>query len=1253
MQLSKNLARNLKNVVNCLATVFLCAAVLLFAVKANAQANGTANIQGTITDATGAVLPNATVTLTEELTHVARVAKTNSSGFYVFPNINVGTYTLNVTAPTFEAYTLSGNVLEIGSSISLNVKMKGGSTSETVEVKAQGLALQTEDTEFKQTVDHNELLEMPLQGRHMTDLIILAGGSNTSGVQDATGSKFTYQSVTISVAGASGNSISYRLDGGDNQDYMGGGNNPLPFPDAISQFSVETATMGAQEGVHSGGMVNVVTQSGTNKYHGSAFEFIRNNYIDATNFFTNPCTAGQKPPNCGKDTLHQNQYGGTLGGPVRIPGLFDGRDKLFFFAGFQHTKNDQATATSSAFLPTAANLNGDFSTTDYLPPPQTPNKNICSNAIQLYDPITGVPLPNNKYGQAGGPALPTWNPQAINLLQYLPYQNVPTPGTSSSYVIPVQADGTDVCGHVTYAIPSKFSDNEFDTRVDYSINAKNSLYARYFIDSYQQPSFFSPTNILLTTQSGNPEQRYQTITFGENFTVSSNIINSVHLTAVRRLNHRGYAAGDINANTLGVTIFQVQPIGLFLTASHNSHGFNIGGDSNSLAVLNDNTPIDFADDLTIVHGKHQIALGVGYVRNQLNVNNAYRGNGVFNFLGTYSGNAGGAGGATVGDANLDVLEGAMNPGSSGFQQSKAQQNALRGSIPTVYAQDIYHATHRLTLIAGLRWQPLYYPVDYFHRGTTFDMGAFLTNQISTTYPGAPAGSGFYGDAGVPAAITKNSPWNFNPNVGASYDVFGTGKTVIRGGLAFEFDQPNFFSSQRLQQNPPFATQTTPNTGAQLCFSHPWVIGGTGNGCAATGGTNTSPFPQPQVPTPSTAIFPAQSQYIVLQPQYQAPSTLQWTASIQQQLPHSTTLQIQYIGSRTRNLLMGVPLDAAVFIPGNFGAGGTGCTLPNGTGLSATPFTTPFSYTPGASGTPCSTTGNQQARFALNLLNLTQGNQYLGGGGGSLRESNSGYATYNGMIISLNHRLSSTFSLSTNYTFSKCLNNDDPQGDISGTQLEDPNNPRRDYGRCSGETRHIFNTQLVAKSAFAVRGITGYLINGWAFSPLIHITSGQPINVSAGSDGSLTDVGNDRPNQIPGVNPYHFVKINRGTSNQANREYLNTAAFCTYNQSTVTFPYCTGFVPAAGTFGNVGRNSFNGPMFFQMDANFTRTFPLPRKFSLYTRLDAFNVLNHPNFSNPGNSNPTTSGFGLITSTTGPASANGLNARVFQVAAKIIF
>jgi hypothetical protein len=1174
--------------------VLTLALFVLLVCTLHAQIAGTGSIQGTVTDATGAVLPNASVTLTNESTQVARTGKTDSSGVYVFPNINVGTYSVNVAAPGFEGYTNTGIVLEVGSSISVNVKLTVGAATERVEVKADALALQTEDASFKQTVDQQDITEMPLNSnsRQITGLLTISGGANSAPAGDFTGSKYSYQTISVSIAGGGGNTTLWRLDGGDNNDYMSNGNLPFPFPDAVSQFSVESTALGAQEGMHSGGLVNVVTRSGTNTFHGSAFEFIRNNYIDATNFFATS-----------KDSLHQNQYGGTFGGPIL-------RDKLFAFAGYQHLKNDQATATTQAHVPTAANLAGDFSVTDPAPGTTITGSSCATKTLQLVDPLTGVAIPGNKYTTA-----PAWNAQALALQKYLP-------ATS------------DPCGLVNYSIPSQVTDNEFVVRVDYTINSRNNLYGRYFIDGYQAPSFFSPTNILITTGSGNIE-RTQSFTLGEDFAAGPKTINSAHATILRRANNRGYASSDINAATLGVNLYQAEPNGLQLTTVNK---FTIGGGTNSVSHFNDNT-LALDDDLTLVRGKHQFVFGGEFVRNQLNISNAYESNGVFEFGGLASG-SGPNGGTVVGDANLDFLEGAMTPNGQtpAFQQSKQQQNALRAPIPSLYFQDTFHATSNLTLVAGIRWSPEYMPYDVFNRGTVFNYAAFLANQVSTVYPNAPAGTLFYGDAGVPRAFTKNSPVQFSPNVGAAWSS-NDGKWVFRGGAELIYDEVNFFTGQRTQQNPPFATaisQVQTSTSGPVSFTNPW----------STGSITTSPFPQPVVPTPAQAQFFAQSQYIVLPTQFKPSYTMQWTASVQHQFGRGWELQLDYIGNKTTHAPLGLPLSPAVYIPGVWGANGTGCTGVVTTG--------PFAGKYGAAGTPCSTTANQAQRFILTEQNPVQGNQYAGGGGGSTLVGDEGTSNYHGLVVTVQHRLSSSFSLLTNYTWSKCLNEEDAQGDLASTIVENPNNPALDYGPCGSDYRHVGNVVLVAKSNFALPRMEKLILNGWEVAPLAHITSGAPFTVTTGSDISLTDIGNDRPNLVPGQAVYIHL-ANRSGAGSSNRGYLNPAAFCA---TTTTVNPCPDPV-ASGTYGTISKNSFRGLPQYQFDAQISRIFPIYERLAMTLRLEGFNVLNHPNFNIPtsgttGSIGGTSGGSAAVTSSTfGQISSTSNNARVFQGSAKFTF
>jgi hypothetical protein len=1101
--------------------------LLVWGNRLEAQVAGTGTIQGTVSDATGAVIPNAMVTLTETATQAKHVSKSDSGGVYIFPNIDVGSYSVNVAAPGFQTFTSSGNVLEVGSNIAVNVRMTVGTQDQQVQVEAEGLALQTEDVSFKQTIDQKEVTEMPLNGRQMTQLITLSGGSAPAPAGDFTGSKYSYQTISVSIAGSGGNTTQWKLDGGDNNDYMANGNLPFPFPDAVSQFSVESTALGAQDGEHSGGLVNVVTRSGTNKYHGTAFEFIRNNYLDATNFFSTT-----------KDTLHQNQYGGTFGGRIL-------RDKLFAFAGYQHTKADQSQANQTAYVPSVANLMGNFALSD----PTTP----------LVNPLTGAALPGNQIN----PAL--FSPQAVKLVSYLPQS--------------IAANGA-----VSYSIPSQTADNEFVTRVDFTINPKNNLYGRYFIDGYQAPPFYSPTNILYTTQSGN-YQRVQSFTLGEDYSISSKSINSAHITLSRRRNNRGYNSSDINATNLGVNDYQGEPYGLYLAVTNK---FTIGGGTNSASKFNDNF-LAVEDDVTLLRGRHQIVFGGEIVHNQ-----------------------------------LDFLMGAM----SAFQQSKQQQNALRGNIPSLYVQDTFHATKQLTAVAGIRWSPEFIPVDYFNRGSTFNMTAFLANQSSTIYPNAPAGDLFYGDPGVPRQFTKNSPWQFSPNVGLAYDISGNGKTVVRAGAELIYDEVNYYTGQRVQQNPPYATaisQTQTATSGPISFASPWSVGA----------ITTDPFPQPAVPTPSQAQFFAQSQYIFLPPQFHASYTMQYTASVQHQFGHGWQLQLDYIGNKTTHVPLGLPISPAVFIPGVQNAAGTGCP-----GLV---LTGPAGKPAAAAGTACSTVANESQRFLLTTENPAQGNQYLGGGGGSVLVGYGGTGNYNGFVGTVQHRLSSSFSLLANYTWSKCLNEEDAQGDYASTLVENPSKPAMDYGPCGSDYRDIENVVLVVDSHFAVPNrLVRNVVNGWELAPLAHILSGAPFTVTAGVDNSYTDIGNDRPNLIPGVNPYLGTQIQQSSTGTV-RGFLNPAAFAQVCPSNSTPLTCAGY----GTYGNIGRNSFRGKPNYQFDAQISRVFPIHESLNTVFRLECFNVLNHPDFSTP-TASIASSTFGQIS-----ALASGSAARIFQGSIKINF
>lgn len=1120
---------------------FLVIAIMLLPLPIYSQIAGTGSIQGRITDPTGAIISSATVTAINIATQVKHEATTDSNGLYNFPNLAIGTYSVEAAASGFNRYRQTNIVLDVGSSISVPITMNVGATEQTVEVEASGLALQTEDSTLKQTVDQKTLTELPLNGRQMTSLVTLMGGAvNANENNDVQGSKTFYSSAVISIAGGQGNFTDYRLDGADNNDYMTNINLPFPFPDAVAQFSVETTAMGAQSGLHPGGLVNVVTRSGTNHLHGTAFEFIRNNFIDATDFFSTS-----------KDTLHQNQFGGTLGGKII-------RDKLFFFAGYQRTQSNQSQAKTRAYVPTAANLLGDFSATESAGCQTTP--------IQLLNPATGSILPNNQISPS------YFNASALALVKYFP-------------------TATNACGLVTFAIPLQTTENQFVTRVDLTINSKHSLYGRYFLDGYESPAYYSPTNVLLTAQAGNYE-RVQGLTLGETYIVTSNLVNSFHATGTRRRINRGTTADGINASSVGIDMYSTVPVGLFVTATNK---WSIYCGHCATGFFNVNT-FSYADDVNWVRGKHQFGFGGEFVRSEFNENNVYEGNGVFGFSGTYSqyGPTGSSVGGTGADANLDFLTGSMNS----FEQSNPQQDALRVTVPSLYVQDTYHATKKLVLTAGVRWDPAYFPTDNFGRGSEFSMTAFLNNTVSQVYPNAPAGSLYYGDPGVSKAFTSNSPWQFSPRVGATYDPAGDGKTVFRVGAAEVYDEVDLFMGQNVNENPPFsvAVSNTP-VNAPLNFSSPW----------SNGAVTTNPFPLSSKPSASTVFQPG-SQFIELPKQYHAPLMLQYTASIQREFGRGWQFQLDYIGNRTNFNSYSAPMNPAVYIPGTCGD------------------------------SPCSTLGNTASRFALTLANPTAGPYYSGGGQGSVYVVTGANSSYNGLVTTIQHRLSSSFVFMANYTWSHCIDIADNVGDTEAVTAQNPANIKGDRANCGFDYRSVFNSTLVASSHFSLTGWKAKAVNHWEISPLVHVMDGAPFTVVTGADNSLTDIGNDRPNLTNPSMVYTHTKILSGQS--TNAQYVNASAF-TPN--------------AIGTFGDTGANAFRGPKFLQVDSALSRVFPLRDTLALDLRIEAFNVLNHPNFATPESSGyigqPTSLAsptFGQITATT-----NGYGARIFQGAVKLTF
>ena len=393
------------------------------------QAVAVAEIRGQILDSSGAAVPGATIKAIQTDTQFIRQSTSDTAGAYILPNLPIGPYRLEVSAGAFKTYVQTGIVLQVGNNVQINASLQLGAVSDKVEVQSQATMVETKNNSVSQVIDQRRILELPLNGRQATSLVLLVGGSAyspTSG-NDNVGSKSFYSSVVISVAGAQGNTLNYLLDGGDNNDTFSNVNLPFPFPDALQEFSVETNALPARNGLHPGGAVNIVTKSGANQLHGDLFEFLRNGSVNARNYFL-----------AKHDVLHRNQFGGTLGGAIV-------KDKLFFFGGYQGTRQIQSQPQATVTLLTPAALNGDFSTLI---------------KKQLVNPATGTPFPNNQI------PVSMFDPAAVAYAKYLPAISDPS-------------------GSYTYSVNRTGNEDQVIGRIDFAQSAKNSMFGRYFLDDYK------------------------------------------------------------------------------------------------------------------------------------------------------------------------------------------------------------------------------------------------------------------------------------------------------------------------------------------------------------------------------------------------------------------------------------------------------------------------------------------------------------------------------------------------------------------------------------------------------------------------------------------------------------------------------------------------------------------------------------------------------------------------------------------------
>jgi hypothetical protein len=1073
----------------------------------------TAQLSGRVTDESGAVLPGVTITVTQTDTGFTRSAVTDGNGSYVLTNLPLGPYRFEAMLQGFRTYVQTGIVLQVGAAPELNVSMAVGALEESVTVQGAAPLVDVQSSGISDVVQNEEILALPLNGRNATELVMIAGAA----VQTTTSTqRVAPGGIGISVAGGQSFGVAYLLDGAMHNNPQDNLSLPFPFPDALQEFSVATSGLSAQHGMHSGAAVNAVTKSGTNRLAGNAFEFFRDRRFNARNPFAQKGPDG-KPVD---DGLQRNQFGGTLGGPIV-------QNKLFFFGAYQGTVVTMTPADNIAWVPTPAMLAGDFTT--FASP-------ACNGGRQI----------NLGGGFVGNRIDPSQlSPAAVNIARRLP---VPT----------------DPCGQVHYSFLDDSTESQYLGRMDFQRTSDDTIFGRYMATKFDKPIPMregdSPLSLYDAAGNRNVlgmDALAHALVIGDTRVFGPNTVNSLRYSFTRSGVYR-LAPATFDPYDIGSDVYSYQPdAGVFIVTGN---GFQVNNPGPSRFTTDAS---QISNDLTLVRGNHQIAVGGNLAYWKFSFQSHARSGGNWMFLGQLTG---------LGLA--DFLTGRVGRLEHGGPALLPMNQWYLGT----YAQDTWRVSPRLTLNAGLRWEP------YFGQSVTsgaiynFSLDNFRNNVRSQQYVNAPAGFIYPGDAGFPGGKRGiNTQWtNFSPRVGFGWDVAGDGRTAVRASYGLTYDFPNAEYQLINANSPPFGNRTiTEDPPGRL--DRPY---------AHLGGD-----PHPILTNRNTPFIPFGA-FGATDPNLNSPRVQQWNVTIERQLGTAWQVAATYMGSYTDRLWNQVAINPGVFM-------GTGpCTLQ------------------GVFYPVCTTNANLNQRRVFSLSGENPAAARLIGNLDV--HDDIGKQDYRGLKLSFQRR-GTNFGLSGNYTISRCWGH--PSFQTGGfpqiaNGYTNPADPDFDIGYCDQDRTHIgvlsANVLTPQFSSTPMR----VAFSDWRVGGILSARSGQVVNVIAGQDRMFSGIQNQRPNQILD-NPYGDKK----TPNT----WLNPAAFAQ---------------PAPGTFGNFKRNSLRGPNYWAIDVAFSRLLAVGQGQSLELRLEAFNLLDTINWAPPvlqnadrTNHNFNSGAFGRITSMQG--------------------
>ncbi|MGB9445131.1 MAG: carboxypeptidase regulatory-like domain-containing protein [Candidatus Acidiferrum sp.] len=1271
---------------------FLC--LLLVVQKSSAQSTG-GRIRGTVTDSSGAAVTGAKVTLINEDTNASREAQTSGSGEYLFLEVPVGTYDINVTAAGFKKFERKSIVLVLNEIASVDMALQVGGATETVEVSGAPPIIDTTTTQLGAVMTDQSVRELPLSTRNTYQLLQLQPG-----VQSQLGADLFYGSDNpgvVSVNGGRGRSNNYMVNGGDGNDIFVNGPAIQPSPDAIEEFRVLTNTFDAEYGRNSGSIVNVVTKAGTNDIHGDVYEFFRNKVLNTKGFF-DPTVPDYQ----------QNQFGGTLGGPIK-------KDKSFLFASYEGNRLKQGIPSGQVYLPTTAEATGNFAAdvptggfggaiSDQYFANALNGRPGCSSALSAVSPTGAAQLAALASGASTTP---------VNYSTLFPTGQIPTacfdPTASALYNKYVAPSGTGAQQLIPNLIEN---DDQFTFRFDQNFSTTQHFTAYYYFDDVNQTqpfSNFQAAGANVPGFGGIFKTRVQQVNLSQTSTLGSTAVNELRFNWFREgqgdLNHPvnilpslhdscGSAVpasecfADPSNPSAGITTNLPGREGVpYISVAG---GFAIGNNSEGELPQTGNT-YQFSDNFSKVLGTHSIKFGPDFRLQKFNQFLYYNINGDYSFQSSASGDSIGAN-----NAYANYFLGAP----TSFSQGAAQGLDLTNYGLYLFVQDSWKIKPNVTLNYGLRWELNTPYADSGNRLQTFHPGQDTTqypcwlsassaaalgttpgscNPGSANYAYFPTGLVFPGDKGVPSGLTTTYYKAFAPRIGLAYspgwtDGFlgklagGPGKSTIRGGYGIFYNPMEQLVMEQFSAEPPVGVSTFLSN---PMFNTPYIAQ---NGVQSPNNATGIITQKPSTPCfdpagPAGCVDWSLFRPILLfgefQPHLRTQYAEQYNLTIERQLTADMLLRVAYVGTQAHHLLASQDLDygnpqtCLDLITygqgcGTFGADSSySFTLPAGAVFHMPYINGP---TPGAPNIPCPygkhdpagcTITGAPGGTPINLVGLRPYSSpncdplppYTGQGcpaDGVPIFSNifSENTIANSNYNGLQISLEKNFSHGLLFQASYTFSKAIDQGASFENELN-PIYPNATRGLSLLDAKNRFVFSPVWQLPIPKKeGIAGKFANGWQLSAIVTYQSGFPIRVQDQDDSELqSSIFFESTNT-----PYMTAPLQRlNPKTNAGNYWFNVNNFCDP----------TGTSPCAqqlGTFGNTPHSLCCGPALNNTDLVIAKLTPLTEKLNSEFRAEFYNTWNHTQFENPdGNFSDST--FGEVLKARDP--------RVMQFAIKLLF